>query len=122
MNNRFKSLNFAIVLTVVTFSTIFSGCQEDTATLVKDSSSPIPAAKIGLDGKYDSSGLAKRVARALAEDSVLNTVSTVYVAQNGNKIIFKGTIQNADLRDRLLTVAQNVSGVSDVDLSQVEIR
>ena len=122
MNNKFNPFNLPIILAIVISSAIFSGCQEDTATLVKDSSTSIPTERIGLDGEFDSSGLAKRVAEALTQDSVLQSGSTVYVAQNDSKIVFKGTVSDSTMLDRLVTVARGVSGVSSVDTSQVKIR
>jgi osmotically-inducible protein OsmY len=122
MNNKFNPFNLSIILAIIISSAMFSGCQEDTATLVKDSSTSIPTERIGLDGEFDSSGLAKRVARALTQDSVLQSVSTVYVAQNDSKIILKGMVSDATMLDRLVTVARGVSGVSSVDTSQVKIR
>ena len=122
MNNKFNPFNLPIILAIVISSAIFSGCQEDTATLVKDSSTSIPTERIGLDGEFDSSGLAKRVAEALTQDSVLQSGSTVDVAQNDSKIVFKGTVSDSTMLDRLVTVARGVSGVSSVDTSQVKIR
>ncbi len=97
-------------------------CQDRTALLVRDSSTSIAIERIGLDGEYDPSGLAKRVAQALAEDPTLSKISTIYVAQNNRKIILKGTISDRNFLDRLVTIAQNVQGVSEVDISQVEVR
>ena len=122
ISNKFKPDIVAISFAVLIASAIFIGCQKDTATLVKDSSTSIPSERIGLDGEYDASGLAKRVAQALAEDSVFNTVSTIYVAQNDSRIIFKGTVSDQAMLDRLSNIAQTVSGVSNVDVSQVEVR
>lgn len=110
---------------MVTISVTFSACRDKTALLVKDSSTSIAdiaEERIGLDGEYDLNGLAKRVAKAFEEDPTLQEVSTVYVAQNDSQIILKGTISDQIVLDRLVTVAQNVRGVSKVDISQVEIR
>lgn len=123
MNIKLNSLNSLLTVFIVTSLVTLNACQERTALLVKDSSNSIAIERTGLDGEYDPSGLAKRVAKALAEDSILSGVSTtVYVAQNESKIIFKGTISNQTFLHRLVTVARNVRGVSEVDISQVEIR
>lgn len=111
-----------MIVAMVIALAMLGSCQKDTATLIKDSRTSIPAEKIGSDGEFDSSGLAKRVAKALSEDSVLQSVSTIYVAQNGSKIIVKGMVSDQKILDRLLTIAQDVSDVSNVDISQVEIR
>ena len=128
MNNKFKFPKLIIIIAMVFSSAMLGGCQEDTttqentATLVTNSSNSIPVERIGLNGEFDSSGLAKRDAQAPSEDPIVQSVSTVYVAQNNSKIIFKGMVPDQEILDRLLTIAQNVSGVDDVDLSQVEIR
>ena len=122
MDMRFKLKNLLPVVLLIIFSVLLKACEEQTALLVGDSSSSIALERTGIDGEYDSSGLAKRVAKALAQDSALSDISTVYVAQNDNKIILKGTVPDTNLRDRLMTVAQKVRGVSEVDMSQISIR
>lgn len=122
MNSKFNSFNSLTLVIIVSSLLTLSACQEKTALLVKDTSTSIAIERTGLEGEYDPSGLAKRVAKAMAEDSILGKISTVYVAQNDSSIIFKGTIPNETIIDRLVTVAQNVEGVGKVDISQVEIR
>ncbi|WP_019508071.1 hypothetical protein [Pleurocapsa sp. PCC 7319] len=122
MKTKFNPLNSLLIVFIVTSLVIFSACEDKTALLVKDSSPSIAEERIGLDGEYDASGLAKRVAKALDEDSILGGISTVYVAQNDSKIILKGTIPDKSFLDRLVTVAQNVRGVSEVNIEQVQIR
>ena len=122
MNTKSNLSNsLTLVLMIISLVTL-GACQDRTALLVKDSNTSIAIERTGLDGEYDPSGLAKRVAKALAEDSVLSGISTIYVAQNDSNIILKGKVSNETLIDRLVTVAQNVRGVSKVDISQVEIR
>ena len=122
MNSKFNSLNSLTLIIIVSSWLTLSACQEKTGLLVKDTSTSIAIERTGLKGEYDPSGLAKRVAKAMAEDSMLGKISTVYVAQNDNSIIFKGTIPSETMIDRLVTIAQNVEGVGQVDISQVEIR
>lgn len=113
-------MQFFIVF-IVSLAIAFSGCSDRSALLVKDSSTSIPIERTGIDGKYDPNGLAKRVARALEKDSVLKGISTIYVAQNDTKVILKGTISNKTFLNRAIAVAKDVRGVSEVDISQVEI-
>ena len=122
MNVQFNLRNLLSVAVFVTCLALLNACQDRTALLVKDSTPSIPLERTGIDGEYDPSGLAKRVVNALAEDSILSDISTVYVAQNNSKIIVKGTISNQTFLDRLVIVAQQVQGVSEVDISQVEFR
>ncbi len=122
MNIKFNPSNSLLIVFIVTSLLTFSACKNQTGLLVKDSSSSVAVERIGLDGEYDPSGLAKRVAKAFEEDVLLKGISSVYVAQNDSKIILKGTISNQTFLDRLVTVARNVRGVSEVDISQVKIR
>ncbi len=122
MNIKFNPLNSLTLVLLVTSLVTLGACQERTALLIKDSSTPIAIERTGLDGEYDPSGLAKRVAQALEQDSILRGISTVYVAQNDSKIILKGTISDELLLDRMIAVSRDVQGVSKVDVSQVEIR
>ena len=122
MNIKFNPLNSLLIVVTITSLVTLNACKDRNALLIKDSSNSIAIERIGIDGKYDASGLAKRVAKAFAEDSKLKEISTIYVAQNNRKIILKGTISDRNFLDRLVNVAQNVRGVSEVDISQIEIR
>ena len=118
-----SNFNSLLLISLVLASLLtLSACKDKNTLLVKDSSPSIHPTKVGLNGEYDSSGLAKRVAQALEKDSMLTDVSSVYVAQTESKIILKGTVSNQTFLDRIVAVARNVSGVTEVDASQVEIR
>ncbi|OAB59530.1 phospholipid-binding protein [Phormidium willei BDU 130791] len=86
-----------------------------------ESGEPIPPERVGLDGKYDQSGLAKRVVRAFDDNPDTNDIETIWVAQLGTKVVLKGTVPaQADL-DRLVGIAEGVEGASEVDTSEVEV-
>ena len=121
MNNKFKPLNSLFLVVAIAFLGAISACQERNGLLIKDSSNSIAIERTGIDGEYDRSGLAKRVAQAFTKDATLKEISTVYVAQNNRQIILKGTISDRDLLEKLVEVARNVEGVSKVDVSQVEV-
>lgn len=120
MNIKLNPSNSLLVILVATFLVTLGACQERTALLVKDSSTSIAIERTGLDGEYDPSGLAKRVAKAFSEDPTFKDILTIYVAQNNRNIILKGSISDRNLLEKLVEVAQNVEGVSKVDASQVE--
>ncbi|BAZ14488.1 hypothetical protein NIES4071_63320 [Calothrix sp. NIES-4071] len=77
--------------------------------------------RIGLNGEYDQSGLAKRVALAFDQDGNLDDVDTLWVAQTGSTVVLKGEVPSQDVLDQMVSVAQNVNGASDVDTSQVTV-
>lgn len=123
MQITFNSLNILLIVFAVTSIVTFSACQKQdrNTLLVKDSSTSIPLQRTGLDGTYDSSGLAKRVALALENDPILMGISSVYVAQTDSTIVLKGTLSNQTFLERMITVARGVKGVTKVDTSQVRV-
>ena len=81
----------------------------------------IPDYKIGLTGEFDESGLAKRVTLAFDEDSELDDVETLWVAQLSSKVVLKGKVPSQGILDKMVAVAKGVDGATAVDTSQVEI-
>ncbi|MEO0540763.1 MAG: BON domain-containing protein [Cyanobacteria bacterium P01_A01_bin.105] len=81
----------------------------------------IPDYRIGLTGEYDESGLAKRVALAFDEDSQLDDVDTLWVAQLSGTVVLKGKVPSQDILDKMVKVARDVDGADAVDTKQVEI-
>lgn len=81
----------------------------------------IPPERVGLDGEYDQSGLAKRVALAFDQEAGLNDIETLFVAQTGSKVVLKGKVPSQDLLDTMVSVAQRVNGATSVDTSEVTI-
>ena len=81
----------------------------------------IAPAKVGLDGEFDESGLAKRVALAFDEDNDLDDEDRLWVAQTSSKVVLKGTVSSQATLDKMVEVAKGVNGATDVDTSQVTI-
>lgn len=81
----------------------------------------IPPERVGLNGEYDQSGLAKRVALAFDEDAQLDDVDTLWVAQLGTTVVLKGKVPNQGILDKMVSVAQGVNGATDVQTDQVTI-
>lgn len=81
----------------------------------------IPPERLGLQGEYDESGLAKRVALAFDNDPVLEDVDTLYVAQTGTTVVLKGSVPSQSILDRMVTVAKGVHGSKDVEINQVNV-
>lgn len=86
-----------------------------------DKADDVPDYKVGLDGEFDESGLAKRVALAFDEDSQLDDVDTLWVAQTSDKVVLKGKVPSQDILDKMVRVAKGVDGTGSVDTSQVEV-
>ncbi|MBO3459475.1 phospholipid-binding protein [Aetokthonos hydrillicola Thurmond2011] len=81
----------------------------------------IPAERLGLNGEYDQSGLAKRVALAFDQDSEVDDIHTLWVAQTGSTVVLKGKVPSQDILNKMVSVAQGVNGATDVDTSQVTV-
>ncbi|AFY87818.1 MAG: hypothetical protein CLLPBCKN_004756 [Chroococcidiopsis cubana SAG 39.79] len=81
----------------------------------------VPPERLGLNGEYDQSGLAKRVALAFDEDQSLTDIDTLYVAQTGSTVVLKGKVPSQDILQKMVSVARNVQGATDVTTDQVSI-
>ena len=81
----------------------------------------IPPERVGLNGEYDQSGLAKRVALAFDQDAQLDDVDTLWVAQTSGTVVLKGKVPSQNILNKMVSVAQSVSGATNVDTTQVTI-
>ncbi|WP_026099967.1 BON domain-containing protein [Fortiea contorta] len=81
----------------------------------------IPPERLGLNGEYDQSGLAKRVALAFDQDAQLDDMNTLWVAQTGGTVVLKGQVPSQDLLNKMVSVAKAVNGADAVDTTQVKI-
>ncbi len=81
----------------------------------------VPDFKVGLNGEFDQSGLAKRVALAFDEDNELDDVDGLYVAQTSATVVLKGTVPSQDILNKMVKVAKGVDGTDAVDTSQVKV-
>ncbi|MBH8571652.1 BON domain-containing protein [Nostocaceae cyanobacterium CENA369] len=91
------------------------------STDVATATQSIPPERLGLNGEYDQSGLAKRVALAFDQDQQLDDVNTLWVAQTGSTVVLKGQVPSQDILNKMISVARSVNGATDVDTNQVTI-
>ncbi|MEA5507323.1 phospholipid-binding protein [Halotia wernerae UHCC 0503] len=95
--------------------------QASTTSAASTATQSIPPERVGLNGEYDQSGLAKRVALAFDQDQQLDDVDTLWVAQTTSTVVLKGKVPSQDILNKMVSVAQSVDGAIDVDTSQVTI-
>jgi osmotically-inducible protein OsmY len=101
--------------------------QAPNATFAPDTTAPstatqsIPPERMGLNGEYDQSGLAKRVALAFDQDPQLDDINTLWVAQTGGTVVLKGKVPSQDILNRMVSVARSVNGATGVETNQVTI-
>lgn len=81
----------------------------------------VPPERVGLNGEYDQSGLAKRVALAFDQDPQLDDINTLYVAQTGSTVVLKGKVPNQQILNKMISVARQVNGATSVETNQVSI-
>jgi osmotically-inducible protein OsmY len=86
-----------------------------------DTGGSVAPERVGLNGEYDQSGLAKRVALAFDEDAALADIDTLWVAQTGGAVVLKGTAPSQEALDQMVAVASGVSGATEVNIDEVEI-
>ena len=85
------------------------------------SAQTIPPERMGLNGEYDQSGLAKRVAQAFDANPDVADIETVYVAQQGTTVVLKGTVPSQEIVSKLVTIAKGVKGATGVETNQVSV-
>lgn len=73
----------------------------------------IPPEKVGLDGEFDESGLAKRVAKALDDANISDDVG-LWVAQTGSVVVLKYNPDAESVLEQAKQVARGVDGATDV--------
>ncbi|MGL5062890.1 MAG: BON domain-containing protein [Microcoleus sp.] len=81
----------------------------------------IPPERMGLNGEYDQSGLAKRVAQAFDNNPDVADIETVYVAQTGSTVVLKGSVPSQEIVNKLVTIAKSVKGATGVETNQVTV-
>ena len=69
--------------------------------------------KVGLDGQFDESGLAKRVAQALDEAGISDNVG-LWVAQTGSTVVLKYNPDAEGVLSQAEKVAKGVDGATAV--------
>lgn len=84
-------------------------------------SQSIAPAKVGPDGNFDESGLAKRVALAFDEDSEVADIDTVWVAQLSGTVVLKGQVPSQEILDKLVKIASAEEGATGVKTDEVTI-
>ncbi|NEQ25803.1 MAG: BON domain-containing protein [Microcoleus sp. SIO2G3] len=93
----------------------------DPSTVSQNNGENIPLERVGLNGEYDQSGLAKRVALAFDENPEFDNINNLYVAQTGSTVVLKGSVPSQEILDQLVNIASGVSGATDVITDQVSV-
>ncbi|MBW4492921.1 MAG: phospholipid-binding protein [Oscillatoria princeps RMCB-10] len=81
----------------------------------------IPPERVGLNGEYDPSGLAKRVVLAFERDAEVEDIKGICVAQLGSTVVLAGRVANQQILTQLVAIASRVSGATGVQTERVTI-
>jgi len=100
---------------------VVKNAQGSKQPAVQQSQGSIPPERMGIDGKYDESGLAKRVALAFDKHPKLSDLEAVWVAQTGKTVVLKGKVRDEETLESLVTTARGVYGSEDVDIQEMSV-
>ena len=81
----------------------------------------LPPERVGLNGEYDHSGLAKRVARVLHEAFSAQDLEKLSITQRGCVVILSGCVPSPQLLEQCAAIAAGVSGTTAVETIGVKL-
>lgn len=81
----------------------------------------IPPERVGLDGEYDHSGLAKRVQRALQQALGDESVAQLEIAQRGKVVLVRGPCLDAWLVRQITRLILEIDGADFVEVCDREM-
>lgn len=81
----------------------------------------LPPERVGLNGEYDHSGLAKRVDRALHQAFLPQELERLKITQRGRVVVLAGYAPNACLLRQFVASAASVSGATAVETFGVKL-
>ena len=87
--------------------------QFDVSTNSKKS---IPSFKLGANGQYDESALAKKVLAEIQGNPQFGSTSGLYVAQLQDNIVLKSCVSNKPMIKKVVDLGKSVPNVSSVDV------
>ncbi|GAP97065.1 BON domain-containing protein [Leptolyngbya sp. NIES-2104] len=82
----------------------------------------IPPERIGLNGEYDHSGLAKRVSQAFQAHFSIQDLEGLRVKQRGKVVILMGNVRSSELLNQLKTIALGIEGAINVETYGIRFR
>lgn len=81
----------------------------------------IPAERVGLNGEYDESGLAKRVVQALGQDASVSSAAPFDIAQTGGTVVIQGKVPSQEILSQMVAIAKGISGATSVNTDKSTI-
>lgn len=81
----------------------------------------IPPERVGLNGEYDHSGLAKRVLQELRQRFQAKHLEQLRVTQRGTVVVLSGRIGDRQILEQIATAALGVMGALTVETHGVQL-
>jgi hypothetical protein len=81
----------------------------------------IPPERVGLNGEYDHSGLAKRVAIAFRGHFDSDVIADLEISQRGCVVILQGYIPSSQQLNALVDVALGIEGAEFVEYQAIRL-
>jgi len=81
----------------------------------------IPPERVGLDGEYDHSGLAKRVSLRFSQSFEPSEIENLRIIQRGAVVVLLGKVSNRRSLSRMISVALGTSGAVDVEINGISV-
>jgi hypothetical protein len=81
----------------------------------------IPPERVGLNGEYDHSGLAKRVAIVFRAQFGPELLSGLEISQRGCVVILRGSLPNPQLLNVLVDLALGIEGTEFVEYQAIAL-
>ena len=75
----------------------------------------IPPERVGLNGEYDHSGLAKRVQFVLSERFPADVLKSLRITQRGGVVVLAGRLPDHQILEQVTGVASRVMGAFGVE-------
>lgn len=94
----------------------------DAHTMTYSLLNTIPPERVGLNGEYDHSGLAKRVLQAFQAQFTNQDLEGLRVTQRGKVVILMGSLRSTQLLEELISIALSVEGAIDVETRGIRFR
>ncbi len=81
----------------------------------------IPPERVGLNGEYDHSGLAKRVSLALRNQFSAASLEHLRINQRGRVVVLSGRVPDREILMQMVDAALEVMGTFDVETYGVKV-
>ncbi len=102
--------------TQLTKNTTIDRNSGESTEVSTNSRTSIPSFKLGANGEYDESALAKKVLAAIKGNPEFGSTPGLYVAQLQDNIVLKSCTSNKPMIKKVVALGESIPNVASVDL------